>query len=1352
VAAKHQQQALAYAPDPQAKPIPGLPRRPLEAAPEDAREAREWGAMLELVHDSILVRGMDGVVTCWSRGAESLYGWTAAQALGQPVHQLLHTVFPCPLEQIEEALMSAGRWEGELQHSRKDGTPVLVASRWALHRDPHGAPAGVVETGDVLTDRRRAERELEEQWRAAFESNPTMYFIVDQAGTIVSVNPVGAEQLGYALGELVGLPVLDIFYQPDRAFVQQKADSCFSYPGRTFRWEARKVRKDGQILWVRETANAVKVRDRAVLLVACEDVTQQKRVEEALRDSEERFRTLVNFSFDVYWESDAQHRFVRQEFDGTVPNAPANGAELGKTRWEVPYLEPDEEAWRKHRETLDAHLPFRDFELARPMPDGSKRYVSVSGLPVFDSMGNFTGYRGVGRHITERKRADEMLRQREKELREIIETVPAMVFVTDAQGRNAVANRRWLEYTGLGPEGANSRLAIHPEDASRNAAARRNSIATGESFEQEVRLRRFDGAYRWFLGRAVPLRGEHGNILKWYGVHTDIHDRKLAEEERAAHLWFLESLDRINRAMQGANDLERMMSDVLDAVLEVFACDRAWLIYPCDPEAATWRAVMEHTRPQFPGALALGADMPADADMANVFRLAAAAGGAVLFGPGAGLPVAASSTEKFAVRSQMVMAVRPKVGRTYLFGLHQCSYARSWTEQERRLFEEVGRRLDDALTSLLIFRSLSASERKLEEAQRIGHMGYFELDLGKQRLTLSDEACRIHGLEQHQLAAWQGRALELVHPGDRARVSKAMMISGKGEGRFDFEFRLVHANGDVRIVHSRGETTRDTEGRRLRAFGTLQDVTELRHAQDELAASELRHRRIFHEASVSIWEEDFSQVEAALDELRNAGVRDFRAYVAAHPEFVRRAISLVGIRDVNDATLRMFGASSKDQLLGSLDCIFVPETEANFAEQLIALADGRTSFQSECVVRTLQGERLSVLIAIAFPPRDSKSASTLVSLMDITERTRAQQLTRHIFETSPDGMAVVGRDYRYQRVNPAFERSSKMPAEQIIGLQVREVHGGDMFERKFKPYLDRCFAGEQVSFADWFTGAAGRFYYSVIYAPLRLGSDHVEAVLAIRRDLTDHMLASQALRDAEAALARVNRVTTLGVLAASIAHEVNQPLGAMITSAGACTRWLAAEPPEMDKARSALQRIVNDGSRAGQVVDRIRALVNRQAPRRSRVDLNEAILEVIALTRDEVRRHAIALDTSLAADLPPIEGDRVQLQQVVLNLLVNAIEAMGASRLRPRQLAIASAACGADAVTVEVRDSGPGFDPDQAQRLFEAFYTTKEQGIGMGLSISRSIIEAHGGKLWVTPNVPRGAAFRFSLPVGHGAP
>ena len=240
--------------------------------------------------------------------------------------------------------------------------------------------------------------------------------------------------------------------------------------------------------------------------------------------------------------------------------------------------------------------------------------------------------------------------------------------------------------------------------------------------------------------------------------------------------------------------------------------------------------------------------------------------------------------------------------------------------------------------------------------------------------------------------------------------------------------------------------------------------------------------------------------------------------------------------------------------------------------------------------------------------------------------------------------------------------------------------------------------------------------------------------------------AESALRLAQTKLAHVTRVMTMGELTASIAHEVNQPLGAIVASAASAARWLAAKPPNMDKALRALERIVNDGRRAGAVIGRIRALMKRQTPRKGWLDINETILEVIALAQHELRRNDILLETRLAQRLPLVQGDRVQLQQVLLNLIVNAIEAMSGIDERRHELTIVSATDGPDVVGVEVRDSGTGLDPQRATHLFEPFYTTKAEGIGIGLSISRSIIEAHGGRLSAAANSPHGAVFRFSLP------
>ena len=366
---------------------------------------------------------------------------------------------------------------------------------------------------------------------------------------------------------------------------------------------------------------------------------------------------------------------------------------------------------------------------------------------------------------------------------------------------------------------------------------------------------------------------------------------------------------------------------------------------------------------------------------------------------------------------------------------------------------------------------------------------------------------------------------------------------------------------------------------------------------------------------------------------------------------------------------------------------------------------------------------------------------------DITERKRAEYLIWHVFESSPDSISIVGRDYRYQRVNPVFARFWGMPAENIVGMQVTDLMGRENFERRVKN-LDRCFAGEEVSFADWFATPHGRKYRAISYSPLRPDLQRVEAALVIARDLTEHVLASEALREAQMQLAHVNRVTTMGQLAASIAHEVNQPLAAAVTNAYAALRWLGAQPPDVEEGRQALGYIIKDGRRASEVIDRIRGLIKKAPARNDPLDINEVVLEVIALTRSEALRNGVSLQSQLANGLPLVQGDRIQLQQVMLNLIVNAIEATSSTSEGSRELLISTGKDGSDAVLVVVRDSGPGLDPEGLGRLFDALYTTKPGGMGMGLSICRSIIEAHGGRIWATANVPQGAVFQFILPVG----
>jgi C4-dicarboxylate-specific signal transduction histidine kinase len=250
---------------------------------------------------------------------------------------------------------------------------------------------------------------------------------------------------------------------------------------------------------------------------------------------------------------------------------------------------------------------------------------------------------------------------------------------------------------------------------------------------------------------------------------------------------------------------------------------------------------------------------------------------------------------------------------------------------------------------------------------------------------------------------------------------------------------------------------------------------------------------------------------------------------------------------------------------------------------------------------------------------------------------------------------------------------------------------------------------------------------------------------ALKAENAEREQAEEALHKAQAELAHITRVTTLGELTASIAHEVNQPLSAIVTNASACLRWLAGESPNLDEAREAARRIIREGQRAGEVITRIRAMLQKTDTQKARLDINDTIRDIVALAQSEVSRNRVTLRMELAADLPPVWGDRVQLQQVMLNLLMNGVEAMAAVNDRPRELRIQSRSHESDKVLIAVQDSGIGLDRENLEKIFDAFYTTKPQGMGMGLVISRSIVENHGGRLWAESNESPGVTFQFTL-------
>jgi C4-dicarboxylate-specific signal transduction histidine kinase len=264
-----------------------------------------------------------------------------------------------------------------------------------------------------------------------------------------------------------------------------------------------------------------------------------------------------------------------------------------------------------------------------------------------------------------------------------------------------------------------------------------------------------------------------------------------------------------------------------------------------------------------------------------------------------------------------------------------------------------------------------------------------------------------------------------------------------------------------------------------------------------------------------------------------------------------------------------------------------------------------------------------------------------------------------------------------------------------------------------------------------------------------IGFGDNEYLLSTINDITEHRRADEALRQAHAELAHVNRVLTVGELTASIAHEVNQPLGAIVTNGNASLRLLSRDAADLEGTREAIECMISDAMRASEVIKRIRTLLRKVPPEKRSLNIDDTIKEVIGLTAGQLTRNQVAVHTELEFS-PPVLGDRIQLQQVLLNLILNSNEAMSVPGWEPRELVITSQQTGLDEVMVTVRDTGIGLAPKNQERVFDAFFTSKKDGLGLGLSISRTIIEAHGGRLWCTPNADKGATFQFTLPSAGG--